>query len=167
MAYHEAFPSWALKIILAWVGMFLLLGTGLVSAQEDGTRLYAASPMRLEAVVKEVLKEKTLTLHVLGYRPIMYLTGSPCSGGNGITSSRFSGGARTSSLNCFVTWIDLHYLKIDYKLAPKGEKETLLTFQFEPNTTSKALIRDLELLREDILGELHGQVSYRLPYYRE
>lgn len=168
MASHEGLSPRGLKIILAWAGTILLLGASLARAQDEATRLHPASLIRLEAVVKEVLKEKTLTLHILGYRPIMYLTGSPCSGGNGgITSSRFPAVARTSSLNCFVTWIDLHYLKISYKLTPKGEKETLLTFQFEPNTTSKALIRDLELLREDILGELHGQVSYRLPYYRE
>lgn len=167
MIQHRGWLRGAWKIIMAGAGIVLFLATGVAYAQEEATRLYPASPMRLERVVNEVLKEKTLTLHVKRFRPVFFLMTSPCDGGNGIAASRFSSRAGVSNFFCFVTWIDLFNLKISYQLTPKGERATSLTFQFEPDTKSEALKRDLELLREDILDELHGQVSYRLPYFKE
>ena len=166
MIQHRGWLRGAWKIIMAGAGIVLFLATGVAYAQEEATRLYPASPMRLERVIKEVLKEKTLTLHVLRFRPVFFLMMSPCDGG-GPVALLLPGLTRTSNFGCFVTWIDLFNLKISYQLTQKGERATSLTFQFEPDTRSEALKRDLELLREDILDELHGQVSYRLPYFRE
>lgn len=159
-----------LYLVVPWslVVAILILWPGLAGAQPEATRSYPASQKRLEAVVREVLKERTLTLHITRFRPVLYLPVQRCGGDDGgVPVSFFPGIARASSFNCFTTWVDLNYLKISYRFMPKGEKETILTFQFEPNSTSKALIGDLEVLREDILEELHTQVSFRLPSFRE